>query len=78
MEEQALLPSNRMQSNKAQQWLPAKGCALLHKDTLGPVCWNLGKKQTLTLYQVGPDPSLKGKAIAELRPVRHPSTLTYS
>ena len=19
----------------------AKGCALLHKDTLGPVCWNL-------------------------------------
>ena len=34
MEEQALLPSNRMQSNKAQQWLPAKGCALLHKDTL--------------------------------------------
>ena len=41
MAEQVLLPSNRMQSNKAQQWLPAKGCALLHKDTLGPVCWNL-------------------------------------
>ena len=39
MAEQALLPRNRMQSNKAQQWLPAKGCALLHKDTLGPVCW---------------------------------------
>ena len=37
MAEQALLPRNRMQSNKAQQWLPAKGCALLHKDTLGPV-----------------------------------------
>ena len=44
MAEQLLLPSNRMQSNKAQQWLPVKGCAhaaLLHKDTLGPVCWNL-------------------------------------
>ena len=41
MAELLLLPSNRMQSNKAQQWLPAKGCALLHKDTLGPVCWNL-------------------------------------
>ena len=40
MAELLLLPSNRMQSNKAQQWLPAKGCALLHKDTLGPVCWN--------------------------------------
>ena len=40
MAEQALLPRNRMQSNKAQQWLPVKGCALLHKDTLGPVCWN--------------------------------------
>ena len=37
-----------------------------------------GKKQTLTLHQVGPDPSLKGKAIAELRPVRPPSSLTYS
>ena len=42
------------------------------------VSWQLGKKLTLTLHQVGPDPSLKGKAIAELRPVRHPSTLTYS
>ena len=41
MAEQVLLPRNRMQSNKAQQWLPGKGCALLHKDTLGPVCWNL-------------------------------------
>ena len=44
MAEQDPLPSNRMQSNKAQQWLPAKGCAhasLLHKDTLGPACWNL-------------------------------------
>jgi len=42
--EQDLLLSNRMWSNKAQQWLPAKGCAhaaLLHKDTLGPVCFNL-------------------------------------
>ena len=41
---QDLLLSNRMWSNKAQQWLPAKGCAhagLLHKDTLGPVCFNL-------------------------------------
>ena len=41
---QDLLLSNRMWSNKAQQWLPAKGyahAALLHKDTLGPVCWNL-------------------------------------
>ena len=28
MAEQVLLPSNRMQSNKAQQWLPAKGCAV--------------------------------------------------
>ena len=41
MAEQAPLPRNRMQSNKAQQWLPANGCALLHKDTLGPVCWNI-------------------------------------
>jgi len=37
MAEQALLPRNRMQSNTAQQWLPAKGCALLQKDTLCPV-----------------------------------------
>ena len=28
MAEQALMPSNRGQSNKAEQWLPAKGCAL--------------------------------------------------
>ena len=41
---QALLLRNRMWSNKAHQWLPAKGCAhsaLFHKDTLGPVCFNL-------------------------------------
>ena len=29
MAEQDLLPSNRVQSNEAQQWLPAKGCAPL-------------------------------------------------
>lgn len=43
MAEQVLLPSNRRQSHKAQQWLPAQGSAhgaLLHKDTLGPVCWH--------------------------------------
>ena len=27
MAEQDLLPSNRVQSNEALQWLPAKGCA---------------------------------------------------
>ena len=27
MAEQNLLPSNRVQSNEAQQWLPAKGYA---------------------------------------------------
>ena len=27
MAEQDLLPSNRVWSNEAQQWLPAKGCA---------------------------------------------------
>ena len=37
MAELLLLPSNRMQSNKAQQWLPAKGCALLHcKENKNP------------------------------------------
>ena len=44
MAEQDLLPSNGEQSNEAQQWLPAKGCAhaaLLPKDTLGPVCFTL-------------------------------------
>ena len=41
---QDLLLSNRMWSNSAKQWLPANGCAhaaLFHKDTLGPVCFNL-------------------------------------
>ena len=41
---QDLFLSNRMGRNKAKQWLPAKGCAhaaLLHKDTLGPACFNL-------------------------------------
>ena len=41
---QDLLLSNRMWSNTAKQWLPANGCAhatLFHKDTLGPVCFNL-------------------------------------
>lgn len=44
MAEQVLLPSNRRRSNKAQQWLPGQGSAhvaLLHKNTLGPVCWHL-------------------------------------
>lgn len=44
MAEQVLLPSNRRRSNTAQQGLPAKGSAhvaLLHKDTLGPVCRHL-------------------------------------
>ena len=40
MAELLLLPSNRMQSNKAQQWLPVKGCAhpaLLHcKENKNP------------------------------------------
>ena len=43
MAEQALLPRNRMQSNKAQQWLPAKGCALLHKVT--PLAFSLTASQ---------------------------------
>ena len=41
---QDLLLRNRMWSNTAKQWLPANGCAhaaLFHKDTLGPVCFNL-------------------------------------
>ena len=41
---QDLLLNNRMWSNTAKQWLPANGCAhaaLLHKNTLGPVCFNL-------------------------------------
>ena len=41
---QDLLLPNRMWNNKAQQWLPAKGCShavLFHKDTLGPVCFNI-------------------------------------
>ena len=41
---QDLLLSNRMWSNSAKRWLPANGCAraaLFHKDTLGPVCFNL-------------------------------------
>ena len=39
-----LLLSNTMWSNKANQWVTANGCAhaaLFHKDTLGPVCFNL-------------------------------------
>ena len=39
-----LLLSNRMWSNSAKQWLPANGCAhaaLFHKDTLGPVCFEI-------------------------------------
>ena len=42
--EQDLFHRNKMWSNKAKQWLPANGCAhaaLLHKDTLGPVCFSL-------------------------------------
>ena len=41
---QDLLLSNRMWSNTPKQRLPANGCAhaaLFHKDTLGPVCFNL-------------------------------------
>ena len=41
---QDLFLSNRMWSNMAKQWLPANGCAhaaLFHKDTLGPVFFNL-------------------------------------
>ena len=41
---QDLLLNNRMWSNTAKQWLPANDCAhaaLFHKDTLGPVCFNL-------------------------------------
>ena len=41
---QDLLLSNRMWSNTPKQSIPANGCAhgaLFHKDTLGPVCFNL-------------------------------------
>ena len=41
---QHLFLSNRMGSNTAKQRLPANDCAhaaLFHKDTLGPVCFNL-------------------------------------
>jgi len=41
---QDLFLSIRMWSNMTKQWLPANGCAhaaLFHKDTLGPVCFNL-------------------------------------
>ena len=41
---QDLLLSNRMWSNTTKQWLPPNGCAraaLFHKDTLGPVYFNL-------------------------------------
>ena len=42
-------------------------CVLQHCVS---VCfWQFGKKQTLTLHQVGPCPCLNGKAVAELRPV---------
>ena len=40
--------------------------------------WQFGKKRTLTFHKVGPCPSLKGKARAELRPIRRQSSLTYS
>jgi len=39
-----LLLSKRMWSNMAKQWLLANGCAhaaLIPKDTLGPLCFNL-------------------------------------
>ena len=41
---QDLLLNIRMWRNTAEQWLPANGyahAALLHKDTLGPVFFNL-------------------------------------
>ena len=41
---QDLLLNIRMWRNTAEQWLPANGyahAALLHKDTLGPVCFSL-------------------------------------
>ena len=37
-----------------------------------------GKKKTLILHKVGTCPTLNGKAIAELRPIRRQSSLTYS
>ena len=40
--------------------------------------WQFAKKKTLTLHKVGPCPSLNGKAIAELRPIRSQSPLTHS
>ena len=40
--------------------------------------WQFGKKRTLTLHKVGPCPSLKGNARAELRPIRRQSSLIYS
>ena len=44
MVQQDLLPSNKVARNEAKQWLSSEDCAhasLLHKDTLGPACWNL-------------------------------------
>ena len=41
---QDLLLRNRIWSNTAKCWLPANGrahAALFHKDTVGPVCFNL-------------------------------------
>ena len=37
MAEQDLLPSNRVQNNKAEHWLPDKGCAHTALLTTSPV-----------------------------------------
>ena len=51
---------------------------LFWKQQILFITYAVSKKKTLTLNKVGPCPSLNGKAIAELRPIRSQSPLTHS